>query len=71
VQPQPRDADELHDLLMTLFVMRPAASWQVWFAELASAGRAAEIRGPFGVLWCAAERRGVLAPLFPGPLAGL
>ena len=70
VQPQPRDADELHDLLMTLFVMRPAASWQVWFAELASAGRAAEIRGPFGVLWCAAERRGVLASLFAGAAGG-
>jgi ATP-dependent Lhr-like helicase len=70
VQPQPRDADELHDLLMTLFVMRPAASWQVWFAELASAGRAAEIRGPFGVRWCAAERRGVLASPFAGAAGG-
>jgi ATP-dependent Lhr-like helicase len=64
VRPQPRDADELHDLLMTLFVMRPDASWQGWFAELTAAGRAAEICGPDGVLWCATERSVVLAPLF-------
>ena len=65
VQPQPRDADELHDLLMTLFVMRPAPQWRGWFDSLAAAGRAAEICGPDGVLWCATERSVVLAPLFP------
>ncbi len=70
VQPQPRDLDELHDLLMTLFVMRPSAPWQVWFSELASAGRAAEICGPDGVLWCAAERRVVLGPLYAVTPAG-
>ncbi|MGH3149150.1 MAG: Lhr family ATP-dependent helicase, partial [Streptosporangiaceae bacterium] len=70
VRPQPRDADELHDLLMTLFVMRPEPSWREWFGELAAAGRVAEICGPDGVLWCAAERRGVLAPLFPGAAGG-
>ncbi len=70
VRPQPRDADELHDLLMTLFVMRPAQEWEAWFGELTAAGRAAEICGPDGVLWCAAERRPVLAPLFPGAAGG-
>ena len=70
VRPQPRDADELHDLLMTLFVMPPAPEWAVWFAELAAAGRAAEICGPGGMLWCAAERRPVLEPLFPGAAGG-
>jgi ATP-dependent helicase Lhr and Lhr-like helicase len=65
VQPQPRDLDELHDLLMTLFVMRPAPPWREWFDSLAAAGRAAEICGPDGVLWCATERSVVLAPLFP------
>src|SRR5580692_7029335 len=65
VRPQPRDADELHDLLMTLFVLRPQLAWQPWFGELAAAGRAAEICGPDGVLWCATERSVVLAPLFP------
>ena len=70
VQPQPRDVDELHDLLMTLFVMRPSLEWREWFDSLAAAGRAAEIRGPDGVLWCATERRGVLAPVFSGAAGG-
>jgi ATP-dependent helicase Lhr and Lhr-like helicase len=65
VRPQPRDTDELHDLLMTLFVMRPARQWREWFDALVAAGRAAEICGPDGVLWCATERSVVLAPLFP------
>ena len=66
VRPAPRDADELHDLLMTLFVMRPAASWQEWFDALAAAGRAGSLTVADRVLWCATERRGVLAGLFPG-----
>ncbi|HLK79554.1 MAG TPA: DEAD/DEAH box helicase [Streptosporangiaceae bacterium] len=65
VRPAPRDVDELHDLLMTLFVMRPCVPWQAWFDELAAAGRAVQMCGPDGVLWCAAERSVVLAPLFP------
>jgi ATP-dependent helicase Lhr and Lhr-like helicase len=71
VRPQPRDADELHDLLMTLYVMRPAPEWLAWFGELADTGRAAEVVVPGGgVLWCAAERWGVVEPLFPGAMAG-
>jgi ATP-dependent helicase Lhr and Lhr-like helicase len=70
VRPQPRDEDELHDLLMTLYVMRPAPGWREWFDSLAAAGRAAEIRGPDGLLWCATERRGVLASLFAGAAGG-
>jgi ATP-dependent Lhr-like helicase len=70
VRPQPRDADELHDLLMTLFVMRPEPEWRALFAELAAAGRAAEICGPDGVLWSAAERAGLMAPVFPGASGG-
>ena len=69
VRPAPRDADELHDLLMTLFVMRPAASWQEWFDALAAAGRAGSLTVADRVLWCATERRGVLAGLFPGLVA--
>jgi ATP-dependent Lhr-like helicase len=71
VRPQPRDADELHDLLMTLFAMRPQPPWRPWYDELAAAGRAAEIPGPSGgeagggPLWCAAERQAVLQLLYP------
>jgi ATP-dependent Lhr-like helicase len=46
VRPQPRDADELHDLLMTLFALRPQPAWRPWFENLAAAGRAAEIPVP-------------------------
>ena len=66
VAPRPRDADELHDLLMTLFALRPRPEWAGWFAELAAAGRAAEIPAAGGTLWCAAERVAVLGELFPG-----
>ena len=62
VRPQPRDADELHDLLMTLYLMRPQPEWGAWFAELAAAGRAASL--PAG-LWCATERVPLLAGLYP------
>ena len=62
IRPQPRDADELHDLLMTLYLMRPQPEWGAWFAELAAAGRAARL--PAG-LWCAAERVPLLAGLYP------
>ena len=65
VRPQPRDADELHDLLMTLFAARPRPEWRPWFGELADAGRAAEITVPGGALWCAAERQAALGPLYP------
>ena len=66
IRPQPRDADELHDLLMTLFVMRPHEPWREWFGDLADAGRAAEIKVDGNPLWCAAERQAVLQPLYPG-----
>jgi ATP-dependent Lhr-like helicase len=71
VAPAPRDADELHDLLMTLFVMRPVACFASWFDELAAAGRAGSLTAADRVLWFPAERAGVLAPLFPGWPAGV
>jgi ATP-dependent helicase Lhr and Lhr-like helicase len=70
VRPQPRDADELHDLLMTLFVMRPAPELAAWFDSLAAAGRAGSVPVSDGLRWCATERRVVLAPLFSGSLTG-
>jgi ATP-dependent Lhr-like helicase len=68
VRPQPRDADELHDLLMTLFVLRPQPRWQAWYDELAGAGRAGAFLAAEDLLWCSTERRTVLAPLFAGVL---
>jgi ATP-dependent Lhr-like helicase len=49
----PRDADELHDALLSLVVLRPEPAFTHWFAELAAAGRVAEIDG----FWVATERR--------------
>ena len=53
VAPAPRDADELHDLLLTLYLMRPVPRWRALFGELVNAGRAGETEG----FWCATERR--------------
>src|SRR5581483_8663739 len=53
IRPQPRDADELHDLLLTLYLMRPEPEWQTWYAELKAAGRAGETKAG---MWCATER---------------
>ena len=65
VRPDPRDADELHDLLMTLTAVRPDAEWQPWFDELAGDRRAVSVYGPAGVFWCAVERRPAIEALFP------
>jgi ATP-dependent Lhr-like helicase len=61
-QPQPRDAEELHDLLCTALMVAPNASWREWFAALAGAGRAALADGRF---WVAAERVAVIERAFP------
>jgi ATP-dependent Lhr-like helicase len=67
VQPDPRDADELHDLLMTVTGLRPKEEWQSWFDELVEERRAVTVRaGPDVELWCTVERRPALELLFPG-----
>ncbi len=53
VRPQPRSADELHDLLLSLVLTRPVAAWQPWFDELARDGRVLEV----GSAWAPTERR--------------
>jgi ATP-dependent helicase Lhr and Lhr-like helicase len=65
VQPDPRDADELHDLLMTVTVLRGQPDWQPLFDELVTGQRAAAVRGPGVDLWCAVERRPAVEALFP------
>jgi len=66
VRPEVRDADELHDLLMTVLGHRPEPRWREWFGALAAAGRAVTLHAPGGDLWCAVERRPRLELLFPG-----
>jgi ATP-dependent Lhr-like helicase len=65
VRPDPRDPDELHDLLMTLTATRPAEDWQPWFDELTRGRRAVSVHGPAGPLWGAVERRPAIEALFP------
>ena len=67
VRPRPRDADELHDLLMTLYVARPEAEWAAGSASSSAAGRAVDgagagrrpvVRGRARRRGCAACSRG-------------
>ncbi len=57
VRPAPRDADELHDLLLSLVRARPVAEWSGLFAELAGDGRVAVVDGD----WAPAERAAAAA----------
>jgi ATP-dependent Lhr-like helicase len=57
--PVVRDADELHDALLTLITLPPVAGWRPWFDELAASRRVITIPAAGGVLWAAAERAGM------------
>ncbi|MGH3302368.1 MAG: Lhr family helicase, partial [Streptosporangiaceae bacterium] len=65
VRPDPRDRHELHDLLLSLVVMRPADAWQPWFDELVAGRRAVEVAGDDGPLWAAVERLPAVRALLP------
>jgi ATP-dependent Lhr-like helicase len=65
VQPDPRDADELHDLLMTVTASRPNEEWRPWFDELVEERRAVVAHASGAELWCAVERRPAVELLFP------
>ncbi len=54
--PLVRDADELHDALLTLVALPPRAEWAELFEELAAARRATVIRAGGRAFWVAAER---------------
>jgi ATP-dependent Lhr-like helicase len=66
VQPDPRDPDELHDLLCTMTVVAPRPAWTPWYESLRAAGRAAVLvsdgRAP---MWVPAERIDVALAAFP------
>ena len=70
----PRNAEELHDLLLSTLVHRPHDDWREWFQELADNGRAMLVapttsppagEGPLQ-LWCGTERRDWVEALYPG-----
>ena len=56
-QPTVRDADELHDALLSLGTLPATPPWQEWFESLLRAGRVTRIVGQMNdTLWTAAER---------------
>ena len=59
VWPDPRDADELHDALLTLIRMPANPGWGSFYEELAAAGRVSIITRADRSFWVAAERNGV------------
>jgi len=65
-RPAPRDAEELHELLLACVVWPPSEAWRPWFEALRRDGRAAAVATPGGLRWLAAERLPAVAALFPG-----
>jgi len=65
-RPQPRDPDELHDVLLGLVVAREEPAWRAWSDALAGAGRAATARTSAGDFWFAAEHVHLIERLYPG-----
>ncbi len=65
--PEVRDPDELHDVLLSLVMVRPREEWVQQFGALVAEGRGFELRRPdtANPLWGATERRGELELLFP------
>ena len=64
--PDVRDADELHDVFLSLVATRPRQEWDESFQTLVGAGRASEVHGAGDVLWAATECRPQVEALFPG-----
>jgi ATP-dependent Lhr-like helicase len=64
--PVVRDADELHDALLTLVAMPPADAWSTLFDELARSRRATCVRTGDAMLWAPAERLTTIGCLYPG-----
>ena len=65
VCPDPRDPDELHDLLLQTVALRPQLAWSHHFQRLVDAGRAAIASTGGHGLWVATERRGHVLALWP------
>ena len=72
-RPDPRDADELHDALITagfLAAQEAAALPPDLFAELSRSRRAALLRLPAGAIWVASDRLPELTAVHPGATPG-
>jgi len=56
--PEVRDADELHDALLTLVTLPPADEWRGYFDELEATGRASVVTRNGRPFWVSTERLG-------------
>lgn len=56
VWPEPRDGDELHDVLLTLITVPAIAEWQHWYEELKKANRVVTLTRGGKEFWAPAER---------------
>jgi ATP-dependent Lhr-like helicase len=63
--PDPRDADELHDLLLSLVVSRPVEAWKPFFDELVTRRRAFTVLVDGETLCSPVERRRMVEGLWP------
>jgi len=54
--PEARDADELHDAMLTLIRVPPVEEWNAFFEELQAAGRASLVTRESAAFWVATER---------------
>ncbi|HJN45852.1 MAG TPA: DEAD/DEAH box helicase [Vicinamibacterales bacterium] len=64
--PVVRDADELHDALLTLVALPPVAEWTVWFGTLVGERRAGELVVGDTRLWVPTEHLELVRCLYPG-----
>ena len=64
--PNPQSADELHDLLRDVVLLRARDAWQPLFCELVERGRAARICDELGERWHAVESSEAVQVLLSG-----
>jgi ATP-dependent Lhr-like helicase len=65
-RPEPRDQDELHDVLLGMVAAPIDPAWLDWLDALARSGRAAVVRTAAGALAFATEKLADIAALYPG-----
>ena len=63
--PVVRDAEELHDALLTLGLVPPRDEWRAWFGRLVEMRRAASLHAGDAVFWMAAERSRIALLVHP------
>ena len=61
-----READELHDALLTLVALPPVAAWRPWFDELTASRRATCVTMAETSVWTPAERLALTRAAYPG-----